>query len=216
MKYWNNKSALPNTHLSHPAEMKSAESEFSEGEPIRNRKTKNQTLRWLRIIHRNLGFLMAGVCLVYGISGFLLNHMGSKDPAYKTTEETLQIEKNLTHDELSALWKDKGLPEIKRIVPIDEDHSRLMLNGGIGVYNATAGIVDYELHKKNEFIFWINRLHYNKVKGWSAMADLFAFSLIFFALSGLLIVRGKKGLSGVGKWYLLIGLLIPLLYILLS
>lgn len=179
-------------------------------------KPKNKAIRWLRIIHRDLGFLMVGICLVYGISGFLLNHMDGQDPAYKTTEETLQIEKNLSNDELSVLWKDKGLPELKKILKIDEDHARLMLNGGIGVYNAATGLVDYELHKKNEFIFWINRLHYNKVKGWSVMADIFAFSLIYFALSGLLIVKGKKGLAGTGKWYLLAGLLIPILYILLS
>ena len=46
------------------------------------------------------------------------------------------------------------------------------------------------------------------------MADLFAFSLIFFALSGLFIVKGKKGMAGTGKWYLLAGILIPVLYVL--
>ena len=33
---------------------------------------------WLRVIHRDLGFLMVGLCLVYGVSGFLLNHMDGK------------------------------------------------------------------------------------------------------------------------------------------
>ena len=173
-------------------------------------------IRWMRVIHRDLGFLMVGVCLIYGISGYLLNHMGEGDPAYKTEEVTLHIDKNLTHEELSVLWKDKNLPEIKKIMTIDEDHSRLMLNGGIGAYNSATGIVDYELHTKNEFFYWINRLHYNKVKGWSIMADIFAFSLIFFAISGVIIVKGKKGLAGSGKWWLLLGIIIPIVYILLS
>lgn len=179
-------------------------------------KPKNRILRWLRVIHRDLGFLMVGVCLVYGISGFLLNHMNGKDPAYKTQEETLQIDKNLSHEELSVLWKDKGLPELKKVMTIDDVHSRLMLNGGVGAYNSATGIADYEMHSKNEFVYWINRLHYNKIKGWSVMADLFAFSLIFFALSGLFMVKGRKGLAGSGKWFLLAGLVIPILYIVLT
>lgn len=179
-------------------------------------KKSNKVSRWLRIIHRDLGFLMVGVCLVYGISGFLLNHMDGKDPAFTTTEESLQLEKNLTNEELKILWSDKKLPELKRIMGIDNVHSRLMLNGGIGVYNSATGIVDYELHSKNEFIFWINKLHYNKVKGWSVMGDLFAFSLIFFAVSGLFIVKGKRGIAGRGKWYLAVGLLVPIIYVILA
>lgn len=159
---------------------------------------------------------MVGVCLIYAISGFLLNHMGGKDPAFKTKEETLQIGSSLTNEELHLLWEDKKLPELKKILSIDQDHSRLMLEGGIGVYNSTTGIVDYELHQKREFIYWINKLHYNKVKGWSVMADLFAFSLIFFAISGLVMVKGKKGIAGTGKWYLILGILIPIGYILLA
>ena len=49
-------------------------------------KLLNKSLSyWLRVIHRDLGFLMVGLCLVYGVSGFLLNHMDGKDPAFKTT-----------------------------------------------------------------------------------------------------------------------------------
>ena len=163
--------------------------------------SKNKMSRWLRVIHRDLGFLMVGVCLVYGISGFLLNHMDGKDPAFRTQEETLHLDKGLSHEELSVIWNDKGLPELKKIMTIDEEHARLMLNGGVGVYNSETGTVDYGLH-------------YNRLRGWNIMADLFAFSLIFFALSGLFIVKGKKGMAGTGKWYLLAGILIPVLYVL--
>jgi Uncharacterized protein conserved in bacteria len=179
--------------------------------------TKSKITRLLRVIHRDLGFLMVGVCIVYAVSGILLNHMDGKDPAFKTTISVVNAQTDLTNEELTVFWRDKGdLPELKRIMPIDEDHSRLMLVGGIGVYNSKTGVIDYEVHKKNTLIFWINKLHYNKVKGWSIMADFFAVSLLFFAISGLFIVKGKKGLSGSGKWYLLVGLLIPALYVFFS
>ncbi len=179
--------------------------------------SNNKLLKKLRSWHRDLGFLMVGVCLVYAISGILLNHMGEKDPAFKTEEKSLQLEPGLSREELTVYWNDrKDLPAVQRILPVDEDHSRLMLEGGIGIYDRQTGRADYEKHTKREFIYWINRLHYNKVKGWNIMADFFAASLIFFAVSGLLIVKGKNSISGRGKWFLLLGLLIPVIYVLLA
>ncbi|MDR0833992.1 MAG: PepSY-associated TM helix domain-containing protein [Candidatus Symbiothrix sp.] len=172
---------------------------------------------WLRVIHRDLGFLVVGLALVYGLSGILLNHIGEKDPAFRTEERSVQLSPLLTQKELTTAWTvNKTLPPLKKIFPIDENHSRLMLEGGVGVYTVKTGQVDYETHSKRAFIYWINRLHYNKVKGWSPVADLFAVSLLVLAISGLVIVKGKKGLSGSGKWYLLAGLLIPIVYTFVS
>lgn len=179
--------------------------------------TKNNFTRIIRVIHRDLGFLMVGISFVYGISGILLNHMDGKDPAFKTEQNTIQMEAQLTKEELAIRWSDqKNLPVIKRILPIDENHLRIMLEGGVGVYNSQTGLLDYEKYTQRKFVYWINKLHYNKVKGWSIMADFFAVSLLFFAISGLLMVRGKKGIAGKGKWYLIAGLLIPVLYVFLS
>ena len=170
--------------------------------------------RSLRVIHRDLGFLMVGISLVYGISGIFLNHMNGKDPAFHTESETIQLQANLTENELSTIWQaDKKLPTLKRIMRIDENHSRLFLDGGIGVYNSGNGFLDYEKYSKRHFIYWINRLHYNKVKGWNWVADTYAASLIVLATTGLFIVKGKRGLAGSGKWYLIIGILIPILFV---
>ncbi|MDR1610347.1 MAG: PepSY-associated TM helix domain-containing protein [Candidatus Symbiothrix sp.] len=169
--------------------------------------------RSLRAIHRDLGFLVVGISLVYGISGIFLNHLGEKDPAFRTEQKTIQWPAHLTETELSTTWSaDKTLPSLKRVIPIDETHVRLFLDGGAGVYNSANGTLDYETHKKNELIYRINRLHYNKVKGWSPVADFFAVSLIVLAITGLFMVKGKKGLAGSGKWYLLIGILIPVIF----
>jgi hypothetical protein len=160
---------------------------------------------------------MVGVCLVYGISGILLNHMNGKDPAYRTLTRELQLEPGLSREELATRWLDRtGTPALKRVLPVDAGHERLMLDGGTGIYDLATGRVSYEKHERVELIYWINKLHYNKVKGWSIMGDLFAISLIFFALSGLLIAKGKRGTTGRGKWFLLAGLLVPVLYVLLG
>ncbi|MFI3332751.1 MAG: PepSY-associated TM helix domain-containing protein [Rikenellaceae bacterium] len=177
---------------------------------------RNKIIKWLRVIHRDLGFLMVGVSIIYGVSGMIVNHMGETDPAFRTTQESLVIDKDLMQSELPEVFEANGLPAIKRVATIDEEHSRVMLDGGLGVYNSATGELVYEQHKRRVVIYWFNRLHYNRVQGWNVMGDLFAFSLIFFALSGIFMVPGSKGVSGRGKWYLLVGLLIPLIYVLLA
>lgn len=177
--------------------------------------SKVKITKWLRIIHRDLGYLMVGVSIIYAFSGILLNHMGETDPAFESVDRSIQIEKELTAENLSTACKEADMPHIKRMLKIDNEHTQLLLEGGIGVYNSVNGTIDYEVHKRKELIYWMNRLHYNRIGGWSWMADFFAVSLMFFAISGLFMVKGRKGIAGRGKWFLLIGLIIPIIYILI-
>lgn len=177
---------------------------------------KQKLLRTLRVIHRDLGFFVVGVCFVYGISGFLLNHMDGSDPAYKMNKATITVEKSLSKDELKTVWNNQpDLPAIKKIQGKAGSTFKIMCQGGTGTYDPEAGSLSYEIYDKRPFIFWINKLHYNRINGWNIMGDIFAFSLIFFAVSGLFMVKGKHGIAGRGKWYLLAGLIIPVLYVFL-
>ena len=173
-------------------------------------------IKWLRIIHRDLGYFMVGISMVYAISGIYLNHMKDSDPAFVTVEESIQMQDQLSLNDFEAAWNKLGITPIRNQMAIDSSHCRLMLEGGIGIYNKATGIVDYELHRRKEFVYWINRLHYSRVAGWNIMADIFATSLIFFAISGLFMIRGKKGLLGRGKYFVIIGILIPILYIIFA
>ncbi len=142
--------------------------------------------------------------------------MGEQDPAYDTIAETITIKSGVSDEALPELFAKEGLPTIKRVATIDESHTRVMLEGGVGIYNSENGELTYEQHRQRKVIYWFNRLHLNRVKGWSIMGDFFAVSLIFFAISGLFMVRGKNSVLKRGKWYLIAGLLIPICYILLS
>lgn len=179
-------------------------------------KARKSYKYWLRLIHRNLGFFMVGICFIYGISGFLLNHMDGKDPAYSVQEKSVSLGENLQTKDVIALWGDeKNLPKLNKILEIDNQHYRLLFSGGVGVYDTKTGTVEYEIYTQRKFVYWINKLHYNKVKGWTIMADLFAISLIFFAISGVFMVSRKNGLLGTGKYYIILGLFVPIIYIVL-
>lgn len=178
---------------------------------------KSKFIRILRIIHRDLGFLMVGIALIYGISGIIMNHLGNEDPAYQTIRKSFDLPPGLNKESLTSEWeKQADLAEIKRIMESDGNSLRLFLDGGQAVYQKNDGSVSYEVYKKNHFVYWINRLHYNKANSWTFMADFFACSLIFFAVSGLFMVKGKRSLAGTGKWWVLLGLIIPLIVIFLN
>ncbi|WP_352420978.1 PepSY-associated TM helix domain-containing protein [Proteiniphilum sp.] len=171
--------------------------------------------KWIRVLHRDIGFVMVGLSLVYGISGILLNHMNGKDPSYKVENIYLTFAQGLTPGEFTQTWQSEpARPKLNNIGEAAGKY-RLMLQGGIGEYDPQTGMVQYQTSRKKPVAYWVNRLHYNRVKGWLPMADIFAGSLIFLAVSGLFMVKGKHGIAKRGKWYLLIGLFIPFLYIIL-
>ncbi len=175
-----------------------------------------KTRKWIRILHRDLGFAMVGLSLVYGLSGILLNRIDKGDPSYRIRQHTAVLEKGLTPDEFKETWLlDSDRPVLNSIGEMGGTY-RLLLQGGVGEYDLATGTVRYETSKRKPFAYWVNRLHYNRVGGWKLMADLFGGALIFLAVSGLFMVKGKHGIGGRGKWYLIIGLLIPIIYILLG
>jgi|AGTN01.1.fsa_nt_gi Uncharacterized protein conserved in bacteria len=183
----------------------------------KSNKKAPKVRKWLRIIHRDVGFLMVGISLIYAVSGILLNHIDGNDPAYKTTEAVLHWDSNLSREEVAFLWDSKNeLPHLKNVLKDGDGYFKLMLDGGIGTYSLHTGELQYEHHKKKQVVYWINRLHYNKVNGWTIMADLFAVALIFFAVSGLFMVAGKNGVLRRGKWFLIAGIIIPVLYLIIS
>ena len=183
---------------------------------MRKLKISPKVRKWIIIIHRDLGFLMVGLSLVYGVSGILLNHLEGNNFDYKIDRRTETLAANLSTQEFQNKWQsDKHKPKLNSVGSGNEMY-RLMIDGGIGYYDILTGVVDYETSKKRPIAYWINRLHYNRVKGWMPIGDLYAVSLIFLAISGLFMIKGKNGIAGRGKWYLIIGLIIPILYVIIS
>jgi hypothetical protein len=67
------------------------------------------------------------------------------------------------------------------------------------------------------FLYIANWLHLNRgKKAWTYIADFYAVVLLFLAVSGMLMVKGKQGLFGRGGVFLLIGIAVPVVYIILA
>jgi hypothetical protein len=55
----------------------------------------------------------------------------------------------------------------------------------------------------------VNVLHRNSLKAWRWLSDAFSILLVLVNVTGLLILRGRHGLTARGKWLIAAGLLPP-------
>jgi hypothetical protein len=60
----------------------------------------------------------------------------------------------------------------------------------------------------------VNWLHLNRgKKAWTRVADAYAAGLLLLATSGIFMIAGKKGLFGRGAVLVLVGVMIPVVYV---
>jgi hypothetical protein len=178
--------------------------------------------KWNRWIHRELGFLFFGMTIVYGISGIALNHHVTRDwdPGIITRSTTSQYP-----DPLQKSAVDRSTIEsILEIAGETENYKQyyfpndtllmIYLKGGHITVDLTSGSMQTTKIRKRPVFSELNYLHYNKPKRlWTWFSDLYAFGLVLIAISGLFLVRGRKGIGGRGGILTLIGILLPLMFL---
>ncbi len=181
-------------------------------------RIKNKIINVFRSLHRDIGYLFIGLTLIYAVSGIILNmKKNEKDPAYKEISFNQSIKKNLMPADLEIMWPKKFEQQAKlnRIVP-SQDYYRIFLMGGVGTYKPITGELQFTIYKKRPLVKAINSIHTNAGKRFTWLANIFGVCLIFLALSGAIILRGKYGFKKRGWWLISIGLLVPVIIYILS
>ncbi len=177
--------------------------------------------KWSRIFHRDLSFFFAGVIIIYAISGFVLNHKKDFNSDYSITLHNFNLtgnypllKTNFTEDHVLSILEpyDETHNYTKHYFPNDSTLKVFLKGGSSLVVDLTNGNGLYEQVRKRAIISQMNRLHYNPNKWWTLFSDIFAFALIVITVTGLIITRGKKGLWGRGGIELIIGIIIPLVF----
>ena len=178
--------------------------------------------KWNRWIHRELGYLFFGMTIIYGISGIALNHGVARhwDPGIISRSATFQYPAPLMKNSVDRSVVEKVLEltgerrNFKQYYFPNEQYLMIYLKGGHIDVDLPTGRVTVIKVRTRPFFNDVNYLHYNKPKQlWTWFSDLFAFALILMAISGLLMVRGKKGVAGRGGILVAIGMLIPLAFL---
>lgn len=174
--------------------------------------------RWNALIHRDLGYLIVGLTVVYSISGLAVNHIADWNPNYRKISKCLEIgplDRGLEERELAqqALSRLKELKSSKGTFQPDGDTLEIFMKDGKYSVDLPTGKVLYEGMQPRPVLQAMNRLHLNKTKrAWTLIADLYALSLLVVVLTGLFILKGKNGLAGRGAWLTAAGALLPIGY----
>lgn len=181
-----------------------------------------QWRKWLRILHRDIGYIAAALTIIYAVSGIAVNHVSDWNPNYKITnyESTIDpVPDSLIGKEglsQSILTKIGETGKVKDVVYPDSTTLTIFVEGNTVTVNLKTGLVEEEKVVSRTGLRETNFLHLNVPKKlWTWVADLFAVSLIFLAVSGLFMIKGKNGITGRGAWLSALGLLIPLVFLII-
>ena len=184
----------------------------------------NTLRRWSRLLHRDLSYFFTGVLLLYAVSGFMLNHKRDFNADYSVVRRTVAFAGPLPADEAS--WSRGRVDSLlaaaggewrclKHYFP-EAGTMKLFLRGGATLtVDLRRGEGLYEEIRRRPLLSGLNRLHYNPSRWWTLFSDLFLAGLVVIVLTGLVMVRGPKGLWGRGGVELLAGMVIPLLFLFL-
>ncbi|MGE3343585.1 MAG: PepSY-associated TM helix domain-containing protein [Vicinamibacterales bacterium] len=173
--------------------------------------------RYNNILHRDVGYLIVGLTLVFGVSGLALNHVADWNPNYRQTRTVSQVAP-LVGDDRFALVRDAraklGLTDDPlNVFRPDPETLQLFYEGRTIAIDTPTGQVLTEETRPRPVLFAINQLHINASKGiWTFISDLYAIALIGMAITGMFVLRGPTGLGGRGKWLVGTGALIPIAY----
>ena len=179
--------------------------------------------KWSRILHRDIGYFFIGTTLIYGLSGIALNHMSDWNPNYSveinrfTTDIQLKKTTSVKDNIFLLLDEVDDRDNYKKHYYPNENRIKIFLKGGSSIIvNTNSGKGYAEYLKRRPVFYEVNYLHYNPNRFWTWFSDIFAGALILFAITSLFMVKGKKGIKGRGGIYTALGILIPLLFLILS
>jgi len=180
-------------------------------------------LNWRKlnnVLHRDLGYLAAGLTLVYAVSGVALNHRHHWNPSWKLQVEERAFAPVPVSDRdtmTAALVERLALPGPPKSSFRSAPHLvELFYEGWSVKADATAGTATIERPRGRFALREMNFLHLNEPKGlWTWAADVYAVVLGLLAITGLFVLKGRNGLSGRGKWLTAAGVVLPLLALLL-
>jgi len=175
----------------------------------------------LRILHRDLGYFIVGMTVVYALSGIFLNHRHDFNPDYKIYFTEFQtdinsaenvdeeaVKKALTNQELDVVYKKHYINNQGMI--------KVFIENGEAIINPETSEASMSYLQQRPIIFEMNKLHKASVGTlWKWVSDAMAVILLFVAVSGLFLLKGKHGLSRWGWWFTIAGIIVPLIFAIL-
>ena len=174
----------------------------------------------IRVVHRDVGYFCVGLTIFFAVSGVAVNHIDDWNPSYDITTEAIDVGPlpgtNLDQLQSQLVARLEIAPDdvAGRYRPEPGVFRLFLPNGGEANVRIATGRGTLRRVETRTFIFETNVLHLNHIKGvWTYVSDAFAVLLLLLATTGLLMLKGRQGLGGRGKWFTGAGLLLPIGFI---
>jgi uncharacterized protein len=176
---------------------------------------------WLRAIHRDVGHFVIGPTVIYALSGLAVNHIADWDPSFKDIHRIHHVHTPLPSGDRAAaasVLAALGMRAKPQDVYASADHELDIVFAKKTLHVDTrSGRVVEEGQEPRPLLRVANWLHLNRGKrAWTYVADTYAVFLLYLAISGLFMMPGRKGLLGRGGLFALLGIAVPVLYVVLS
>jgi hypothetical protein len=173
-----------------------------------------------RALHRDIGYAAVALTLAYALSGLAVNHIDDWNPSYTFAERDVDAGPLPagTIAEQAAFVVAKLELEPRRVrghVQESEHELRVFLTDGEEArIDLRTGRGQLKTVTRRAVLFEVNTLHLNNLKGiWTYVADLFAIALIVLAITGVTMMKGDRGITGRGKYFIAAGLAVPVGFI---
>jgi hypothetical protein len=188
-------------------------------EPAKKQRWSLKNL-W-RSLHRDVGHLAVGLTVVYACSGLAVNHIADWEPSFVAYQETRELGGPIagSDEEITAVVRRRLAiaAEPRDVYRAAPDDLQILFERSTLHVNPASGHVLEEGQRPRFFLRAANWLHLNRgKKAWTYVADAYAAGLLFLALTGVLMLPGRKGLLGRGGILVLLGAALPIAYVGLS
>ena len=172
-----------------------------------------------RVTHRDIGYLIVGMTIIYAVSGIAINHKNDWNPNYQVEQKHFTTNIIFERDSLleekvmillsdiseERKYKASYFPSGKKLT--------IFLVGGTVQVNTQNGEGYVEVLSKRPVFYEVNFLHYNPGKWWKIFSDIFCIALILVTVTGMFIAKGKHSITKRGAILTAIGIILPLLFL---
>ena len=133
------------------------------------------------------------------------------------SELSLAAKNEITRETISSMLIDVGEEgKLKKYYFPNDSTLKIFIHNGSLIFNVNTKFGTLEKIRKRPLLYQFNFLHYNNPKNlWTWFSDIYAGSMVLLAITGLFILRGKKGITGRGAWLTSLGILVTLILFLL-
>jgi hypothetical protein len=188
-------------------------------DPPRGGIIKKRWRAWLRAIHRDIGYLAVGFTVIYACSGIAMNHIDDWNPSFDASERVVTITPipdGATEAEAVALVTTASGTGTPDDVYHAGDEVRLTYGDGTQV-TAIGDKVTVQERSSRLFFRIAVWLHATRGKAaWKYISDAYAVLLLYLAISGLFMIKGRLGLRWRGAVLVAVGIAVPVTYILVA